>query len=65
MSEQPRPRILIELEPLPDDVPAVVRLRMALKTLLRQYRFRAVAIRGKDGGEALLTEPPTKKEEGT
>jgi hypothetical protein len=30
---------------LPSDVPADVRLRAALKTLLRRYRLRAVEIR--------------------
>jgi hypothetical protein len=31
--------------PDPDDVPAVVRLRRVLKSLLRSYRFRCVDVR--------------------
>jgi hypothetical protein len=33
----------VTLEPLPDDVPAVIRLRHALKRLLRCYRLKCVA----------------------
>jgi hypothetical protein len=36
----------VRLRPLPSDVPADVRLRTALKVLLRRYRLRAMEIRG-------------------
>jgi hypothetical protein len=40
-----RPRFVLTLEPLPgDDPPVFIRLRAALKTLLRAFRFRCVQI---------------------
>jgi hypothetical protein len=41
----PRGRILLELVALPDDVPADVRVRRAVKLLLRAFRLRAVELR--------------------
>ena len=34
----------LRLQPLPSDVPAHVRLRLALKMLLRRFRFRALEV---------------------
>lgn len=40
----PEPVFRIELQSLPSSIPVAIRLRMALKTLLRAYRFRAVKV---------------------
>ena len=37
-------QIIITLRPLPDDTPPMIRLRRALKALLRSYRLRCVRI---------------------
>jgi hypothetical protein len=37
--------VCIVLRPLPDPVPAAVRLRRLLKAALRTYRFRCLALR--------------------
>ena len=37
--------VLLILRAMPDDVPAAIRLRRALKALLRTYRIRCRAIR--------------------
>jgi hypothetical protein len=50
-------RIILVLEPLEHDVPPEVRLRMALKTLLRQYFFRCVKVEN--------TPPPPEPDEET
>jgi hypothetical protein len=45
MTDQPRPdrqRFALVVEAQPDEVPAVVRLRRALKVLLRSFRLRAI-----------------------
>jgi len=47
MAEQegePRPDYRLTLRPLPGAAPAVVRLRRLLKSLLRAYGFRALAV---------------------
>jgi hypothetical protein len=36
--------ITLTLRPLPSDIPATVRIRMALKCLLRTYRLRCTDI---------------------
>ncbi len=38
-------RFVIEVEALPGSVPAVVRLRSALKTLLRAFSLKAIEVR--------------------
>jgi hypothetical protein len=38
------PDIRLVLRPLPDSVPGTVRVRRALKTLLRCYRLKAVEV---------------------
>ena len=40
-----RPRFLVTLEALPDDVPAVVRLKKFMKAALRAYRLRCASAR--------------------
>jgi hypothetical protein len=42
---------LIVLRPLPDTVPVSVRLRRALKALLRQYGFRCLKVEDVAEGE--------------
>jgi hypothetical protein len=55
-----RPRIVLTLEPLPvEGVPVAVRLRQALKTLLRRDRLKCVKVEG-DG----LDEPSEAGAEG-
>lgn len=46
MSEEPKRRFKVELEALadPDGTPAEVRLRAALKRLLRSFRLRCVKV---------------------
>lgn len=39
-----KPRFKLILEPLPGGAPVIVRLRRALKMLLRAYGFRAVYV---------------------
>lgn len=41
-TKAPRERYIIEVEMLPSGAPSIPRLKAALKTLLRQYRMRAV-----------------------
>ena len=38
------PDILLVLRPLPDDLPVAVRLRAALKTLLRRDKLRCLKV---------------------
>lgn len=44
-SDAGKPRFLLTLEALPDDRPALVRLRLALKRLLRTWKLRCVEVR--------------------
>jgi hypothetical protein len=47
MTTPNRPRIVLHLEPLPvEGVSVAVRLRQALKTLVRRDRFRCVKVEG-------------------
>lgn len=39
---------VLTLRPLPDDVPAAVRMRRALKCLLRSFRLKCERISGKE-----------------
>ena len=54
-------RYTLEIQALPDDVPAVVRLRRVLKSLLRGYRFRCLsAVRTEiSGGQTAPVVVPT------
>ena len=53
-------RFIIEVRPLPDAVPAEVRLRRALKTLLRAFGLRCESIELKGQGRVAW---PTKAAE--
>jgi len=60
--DSPRPRVTLELEALPGASPPVVRLRMALKALLRSFGFRALSVPQFDAEEfsamrAVTTKP--------
>lgn len=44
MKHKPQPEYLIRLRGLPDQVPAPIRLRRAVKCLLRSFGFRALSI---------------------
>jgi hypothetical protein len=47
--------VVIELRVLADDVPALPRIRRALRTLLRAYRLRAVVVGSAESLEAFYT----------
>jgi len=38
-------RYVLTIQSLPDEVPAIVRLRRVLKAVLRSHRFRCIEIR--------------------
>jgi hypothetical protein len=44
------PDYLLRIRPLASDTPAVIRLRAALKTLLRAYQLRCVEVSGLPAG---------------
>jgi hypothetical protein len=52
----------VELRPLASDVPAIVRLRIALKRLLRCHGLRAVDVREIPAGDKQTSKPPTAKD---
>lgn len=52
-----QPDFTIELRALPDDVPAVNRLRSALKVLLRRFRLHCVSVQFHDVGDKGSTAP--------
>jgi hypothetical protein len=55
----PRERFRLELEALPSDTPAVIRLRAALKLFLRRFDLRCVSIiEAPDDDPADADQPP-------
>jgi hypothetical protein len=57
----PRPRFILELVPEPSDRPAIIRLRRALKHLLRAEGLRAVKVVEQDVA-ASPVDPHTEQE---
>jgi hypothetical protein len=45
MTKPTRPTVAIVLQPVDDDVPLPIRVRSALKTLLRCHRLRCIEVR--------------------
>lgn len=46
------PEYVLHLRALPSDIPPVIRLRRALKTLLRSHRLRCVSVSEAKGADA-------------